>query len=150
MEKLEHAQVDADVIKSVKQTGNLANQEEHDKTPIQAIRENPWVMLWCSYAVWMLVLNSFENQAGGAVLGIPQFRKVSGHNDKNLTQMVTNLGRTSGISSKTVMFYLFRGSRRSAEHPLHRTFTSLFLSYGLDTDEVQCVHRLPRNRLYRR
>jgi len=85
MEKLEHAQVDADVIKSVKQTGNLANQEEHDKTPIQAIRENPWVMLWCSYAVWMLVLNSFENQAGGAVLGIPQFRKVSGYNDKNLT-----------------------------------------------------------------
>ena len=76
MEKPKSEKVDADLVESVEQSGRLANQEEHQQTPVKAVRENPWVMLWCLYAIWMLVLNSFENQAGGAVLGIPRFRQV--------------------------------------------------------------------------
>lgn len=67
---------DTELLENVEQTGRIANQEEHELTPLQAVRENPWVLLWCIYAIWMLILNSFENQAGGTVLGIPEFRKV--------------------------------------------------------------------------
>lgn len=76
MEKPKNEKIDVKFIESVEQAGRLANQEEHELTPLNAIRKNPWVMLWCIYAIWMLVLNSFENQAGGSVLGIPEFRKV--------------------------------------------------------------------------
>lgn len=58
--------------------GHAANQEDHDITAIQAARKYPMTVLWCSYAIWLLVLNSFENQAGGSALGIPQFRKDFG------------------------------------------------------------------------
>ena len=59
--------------------GHAANQDDHDISAIQAARKNPLTVLWCSYAIWLLVLNSFENQAGGTALGIPQFRKDFGH-----------------------------------------------------------------------
>lgn len=76
MENPTEEKPNAGAFESVEQTGRLANQEEHELQPLEAIRKNPWVMLWCTYAIWMLVLNSFENQAGGSVLGIPEFRKV--------------------------------------------------------------------------
>jgi MFS transporter, SP family, general alpha glucoside:H+ symporter len=59
--------------------GHAANQDDHDISAIQAARKNPLTVLWCSYAIWLLVLNSFENQAGGTALGIPQFRKDFGY-----------------------------------------------------------------------
>ncbi|KFZ10467.1 hypothetical protein V502_08115 [Pseudogymnoascus sp. VKM F-4520 (FW-2644)] len=83
MEKPKNEKIDVDFIESVEQAGRLANQEEHELTPLKAIRKNPWVMLWCIYAIWMLVLNSFENQAGGSVLGIPEFRKDFGYKYKD-------------------------------------------------------------------
>jgi SP family general alpha glucoside:H+ symporter-like MFS transporter len=76
MEKPKNENTVLTVPESVEETGRLANQGEHELTPLEAIRNNPWVMLWCIYAIWMLILNSFENQAGGSVLGIPEFRKV--------------------------------------------------------------------------
>lgn len=59
--------------------GHAANQGDHDIGAIQAARKNPRTVLWYSYAIWLLVLNSFENQAGGTALGIPQFRKDFGY-----------------------------------------------------------------------
>jgi SP family general alpha glucoside:H+ symporter-like MFS transporter len=58
--------------------GHTANQDDHDITALQAAKKHPMTVVWCSYAIWILVLNSFENQAGGSVLGIPQFRKDFG------------------------------------------------------------------------
>ncbi|KFY85073.1 hypothetical protein V500_08729 [Pseudogymnoascus sp. VKM F-4518 (FW-2643)] len=83
MEKPKNEKIDVNFIESVEQAGRLANQEEHELTPLKAIRKNPWVVLWCIYAIWMLVLNSFENQAGGSVLGIPKFRKDFGYKYKD-------------------------------------------------------------------
>jgi SP family general alpha glucoside:H+ symporter-like MFS transporter len=56
---------------------HVANQDDHDTTAIEA--KNPKTVLWCCYAIWLLVLNSFENQAGGSALGIPQFRQDFGY-----------------------------------------------------------------------
>jgi len=48
------------------------------QTPFQAIRHHPREFLWCLYAIFVLVISSFDNQAGGVVLSIPQFRKDFG------------------------------------------------------------------------
>jgi MFS transporter, SP family, general alpha glucoside:H+ symporter len=58
--------------------GHLANQEDHETSRIQAIRSNPWAFAWCLFAVWTTLLVSFENQASGIIIGIPQFRKDFG------------------------------------------------------------------------
>ncbi|KAK5199007.1 hypothetical protein LTR92_001478 [Exophiala xenobiotica] len=60
------------------QLGHLANQEDHQLSKIQAIKQNPRAFLWCLYAVWTVLLVSYENQASGNILGIPQFRKDFG------------------------------------------------------------------------
>src|ERR1700744_357418 len=57
---------------------HLANAEDHGDTKLQAIRRNPWAFAWCLYAVWTVLLVSFENQASGNILGIPEFRKDFG------------------------------------------------------------------------
>jgi hypothetical protein len=60
------------------QLASLADREDHQASKWQAIRRNPWAFLWCLYAVWTVLLVSFENQASGNILGIPQFRKDFG------------------------------------------------------------------------
>ncbi|KAL3421068.1 MFS hexose transporter [Phlyctema vagabunda] len=57
---------------------SIANQEEHEQTKWQAIRQNPYAFGWCMFAVWTVLLVSFENQASGNILSIPQFRKDFG------------------------------------------------------------------------
>lgn len=60
------------------QLANIANQEDHAKTKWEAIKTQPWAFVWCLFAVWTVLLVSFENQAGGIVVSIPQFRKDFG------------------------------------------------------------------------
>lgn len=52
---------------------------EHEVGKLQSFREYPWACLWCIYAVWLVLLVSFENQAAGTVFGIPKFREDFGH-----------------------------------------------------------------------
>jgi SP family general alpha glucoside:H+ symporter-like MFS transporter len=58
--------------------GHVANQEEHEETVLQAITKHPKTILWCVFALWVLLLSSFDNQAGGIVIGVPEFRKDFG------------------------------------------------------------------------
>ncbi|KAM0544487.1 hypothetical protein ACHAPJ_011781 [Fusarium lateritium] len=62
----------------IEQVGHAAAAEDHEQSPIQAIRTYPWAFAWCLYAIYTLILTSFDNQAGGIVIGIPQFRKDFG------------------------------------------------------------------------
>ncbi|THV84696.1 MFS hexose transporter [Aureobasidium pullulans] len=48
------------------------------QAPSEATKRHPRELLWCIYAIFVLVLSSFDNQAGGVVLSIPQFRKDFG------------------------------------------------------------------------
>lgn len=59
--------------------GHLVTQEDHETSKWQAIKQNPTCFLWCLYAVWTVLLVTFENQAAGNVLGIPRFRQDFGH-----------------------------------------------------------------------
>lgn len=60
------------------QLAHVANQEERESTKWQAIKNNPWSFFWCLFGIWTILLVSFENQAAGIVVGIPQFRKDFG------------------------------------------------------------------------
>ncbi|KAK0374078.1 MFS hexose transporter [Colletotrichum melonis] len=62
----------------VEEIGHAATAEDHDETVLQAIKNQPWAFVWCIYAIYVLILTSFDNQAGGTVIGIPQFRKDFG------------------------------------------------------------------------
>lgn len=59
--------------------GQLVSQEEHETSKWQAIKRNPTAFAWCLFAVWTILLASFENQASGNILSIPQFRKDFGY-----------------------------------------------------------------------
>ena len=62
-----------------RQLGHLADQEDHEAGILESFRKDPWVSAWCIYAIWCVILISFDTQAGGAVVGIPQFRKDFGY-----------------------------------------------------------------------
>lgn len=64
------------------QLGHLANQEDHEIGKLASFRKYPWACAWSIYMVWLVLLVSFENQAAGNVIGIPQFRKDFGHEFK--------------------------------------------------------------------
>lgn len=61
------------------QLSHIANQEDHALNKWQSLKKHPWTFAWCAYAVWCVLLVSFENQASGNVTGIPEFRKDFGH-----------------------------------------------------------------------
>lgn len=68
------------------QLARLANQDEHDIGKRESFRRFPKSCLWCLYAVFLVLLGSFENQAAGVILGIPKFREDFGHhfNDEHV------------------------------------------------------------------
>ncbi|KAF4978528.1 hypothetical protein FZEAL_5100 [Fusarium zealandicum] len=78
-----HVDVDDDLAmkkpEHVEQIGHAAAAEDHQEGPIKAIRKHPWAFAWCLYAIYVLILTSFDNQASGIVIGIPQFRKDFGN-----------------------------------------------------------------------
>jgi hypothetical protein len=74
----EHIPVDLTPAET-SQLGHLANQEDHEAGKLASFRKYPWACAWSIYAVWVVLLVSFENQAAGNVIGIPQFRKDFGH-----------------------------------------------------------------------
>jgi hypothetical protein len=59
--------------------GHLANQEDYEVGKLASFRKYPWACAWSIYMVWVVLLVSFENQAAGNVIGIPEFRKDFGH-----------------------------------------------------------------------
>lgn len=65
-------------IEDHQQLADLLDDEDRNIGKWAAIRKNPLVFAWCLYGVWTIMLVSFENQAAGIVVGIPQFRKDFG------------------------------------------------------------------------
>lgn len=58
--------------------GHLANAQDAALGRWSAIKKYPMAFAWSMFAVWLVLLVSFENQASGTVLGIPEFRKDFG------------------------------------------------------------------------
>ena len=78
VETNEHAPTVMD-MDTTAQLGHLANAEDHDVGKLASFKKYPWACAWSVYAVWLVLLISFENQAAGSVIGIPEFRKDFGY-----------------------------------------------------------------------
>lgn len=76
-EKLEASH--AEQARTNQHLGHLADQENHNDGIIKSFKKHPWASAWCIYAAWCIILLSFDVQAAGAVVGIPQFRKDFGY-----------------------------------------------------------------------
>jgi hypothetical protein len=50
-----------------------------EKIAWKAIKNNPKTVLWCVYALRVLTLSSYDNQAGAIYLSVQQFRKDFGY-----------------------------------------------------------------------
>ena len=57
---------------------HLANQEEHEHGKLASISNQPLATLWSVFAVWCVLLVSFENQAAGNIISVPRFRQDFG------------------------------------------------------------------------
>ncbi|RDW76922.1 hypothetical protein BP6252_04975 [Coleophoma cylindrospora] len=73
------AKPDAQMMEVVEETGHLANESDHQLTALQALKAHPWATVWATYAIWVIISASFEGQASGIILGIPEFRKDFGY-----------------------------------------------------------------------
>ena len=56
-----------------------SHEEEAPLSKWTTVKQNPRAIAWCLFAVWVIVLTSFEGLASSIVLGIPEFRKDFGH-----------------------------------------------------------------------
>ena len=56
----------------------ITETEEHQQSHWQAIKRNHKAVAWATLLIWVMCLQGFDNQAGGIVVGIKQFRKDFG------------------------------------------------------------------------
>ncbi|OAA66461.1 General substrate transporter [Niveomyces insectorum RCEF 264] len=61
------------------QVVDQVTKNDHTVSRWQAIRQNPQAFFWCLYSIWAILLVSYDNQASGIILGIPQFRRDFGY-----------------------------------------------------------------------
>lgn len=57
----------------------ISQTVEVHETAWQAIRAQPKAFAWCAYAIFVTFLNSFDYNAAGSVISIPEFRKDFGY-----------------------------------------------------------------------
>lgn len=115
----------------------IANQEDHETGKWQTIVKQPWAFAWCLYAVWTVLLVSFENQASGNVLSIPQFRKDFGHYfDGNYVLESKWQSAFNGAPvASTVVGALFCGQLADSIGRRNTIICALALSFGAVTME---------------
>ncbi|KAK9422928.1 hypothetical protein SUNI508_04595 [Seiridium unicorne] len=71
--------VEDPAVEAQGELATIANLEEHEVGKLASLRQYPLACFWCIYAVWCVLLVSFENQAAGSVISIPEFRKDFGY-----------------------------------------------------------------------
>jgi SP family general alpha glucoside:H+ symporter-like MFS transporter len=73
---MEKEQVDHEHIDSI---GVATQQEDRAVTKWEAVRTNRKAVAWTAWAIFVLCLQGFDNQAGGIVVGVKEFRKDFGY-----------------------------------------------------------------------
>ncbi|OLN83277.1 Maltose permease MAL31-like protein 3 [Colletotrichum chlorophyti] len=69
-----HVEVSAD-----SQLAQAADFDDHELGIWKSFVRYRWASAWCVYACWTIILLSFDVQAAGSVVGIPEFRKDFGY-----------------------------------------------------------------------
>jgi len=75
---LAEKQEEAQHVETVEEVGAVTDEEDHRETKWQAVKSNKKTLAWISIMILVMCLQGFDNQAGGIVIGIEQFRKDFG------------------------------------------------------------------------
>ncbi|KAH8168536.1 sugar transporter domain-containing protein [Sarocladium implicatum] len=67
-----------DQVAQQQNLAHIANQDEHELGKLESIRRFPLAFFWSCFAVWCVLLVSFENQAAGNIISVPRFREDFG------------------------------------------------------------------------
>ncbi|KAG7833886.1 hypothetical protein KL943_003182 [Ogataea angusta] len=76
--KDQQAPVSEEEFDNLMQVARAQQKVEHDLTRWQATKAYTWTVYFMFVCVWSMVLVGYENQAGGMVVSIPQFREDFG------------------------------------------------------------------------
>lgn len=68
-----------DPIENLEELARAQQKIEHTMTKFQAAKAYKAIIFYALVIIWTMILVGYENQAGGMVLSIPQFRKDFGH-----------------------------------------------------------------------
>ncbi|KAH8651467.1 MFS hexose transporter [Ilyonectria robusta] len=79
LEKKPSTAEQAEKVTNDKELAQIGNQEEHSIGKRESFRRYPKACAWALFAIWYVLLVSFENQASGNILGIPRFREDFGY-----------------------------------------------------------------------
>ncbi|KPM42486.1 hypothetical protein AK830_g4031 [Neonectria ditissima] len=58
--------------------GRAIQQQEHNRTYLETLRKDPWLLFWIGVMLWTLIVRGFENQSSGSVISIPVFKETFG------------------------------------------------------------------------
>ncbi|KAJ4127871.1 hypothetical protein NW768_008151 [Fusarium equiseti] len=58
--------------------GHAIQHQEHNRTYLETLRKDPWLLLWIAVMLWTLIVRGFENQSSGSVISIPVFKRRFG------------------------------------------------------------------------
>lgn len=58
--------------------GRAIQQQEHNRTYWQTLRQDPKLLFWIGVMLWILVVRGFENQASGTLISITRFKQQFG------------------------------------------------------------------------
>lgn len=64
--------------------GRAIQQQEHNRTYWQTLRSDPKLLFWIGVMLWTMGVRGFENQAGGSLIGITEFKKRFGAPESGL------------------------------------------------------------------
>jgi MFS transporter, SP family, general alpha glucoside:H+ symporter len=131
--KLEHNHVEHNAAITVDDVDTAAAAaQEHKQTAWQAILDQPTAVGWCLFANFCGLFVSFENQAAGVVLSIPEFRKDFGYYYDGSYVLYTDWQSAfyGGPIAGTIFGTLCAGwlADRFGRKPV--MFVSLFLSFA--------------------
>ncbi|CAK7237101.1 hypothetical protein SCUCBS95973_009833, partial [Sporothrix curviconia] len=69
---------DTSAISASELHGRAIQQQEHNRTYWQTLRRDPWLLFWIGVMLWTMGVRGFENQAGGSVLSVTEFKQRFG------------------------------------------------------------------------
>lgn len=78
VDKTQAAEIE-DIRGTLDQTTPTSGLDVEEETVLQTIKREPWAVIWCCYAIWIVLVVAFDFAAPSAILGVPEFRKDFGY-----------------------------------------------------------------------
>lgn len=58
--------------------GRAIQQQERNRSYLDTLRKDPWLLFWMGVMLWTLIVRGFENQASGSIISIANFKRRFG------------------------------------------------------------------------